>query len=336
MKRTLSVMALVACALTLVSCREKGPVNQIRVSGYVEATEVQVAPEVGGRIVELPVVEGQKVEAGTILARLDTADIQLALQRARAERQGADAQLRLLLAGARAEDIRQADAQRAAADADLAAARRDLSAADRDLERFEALMASNAGVQKQRDDAAARRDVGKERVKAAEERLRAASETVARLRAGARREEIDAARARVAVADAQIATLEKNLADTTLVAPVGGTITQKIADAGELAAPRVPVVVITDLDRVWANVYVDEPYVPRLTLGQAVALHTDAGGEPIEGTVTFIAAKAEFTPKNVQTADERSKLIFRLKVTAKNDTGVLKPGMPVEAAITLK
>jgi HlyD family secretion protein len=327
---------VIALALAGIACRDKGPVNQIRVSGYVEATDVQVSAEVGGRVLDLAVAEGDHVAAGAVIARIDTTDIDLALQRARAERQGADAQLRLLLAGARQEDVRQADAQRAAADADLAAARRDLVAADLDLRRFESLMAANAGVEKQRDDAAARRDVAKERVRSAEERVRAAAEVLARLKAGARREELDAARARVASTDAQIATLENNLKNTTLVAPVAGTVTQKLVDRGELVAPRTPVVTVTDLDHVWANVYVDEPLIPRVTLGQKVTLHTDAGGQPIQGTVTFVSPKAEFTPKNVQTTEERSKLVFRLKVTADNTNGVLKQGMPVEAEIALK
>ena len=156
------------------------PADQIRVSGYVEATEVRVAAEVGGRLIDLNVAEGNRVKAGDIVAQLDTADIALALQRAAAERQAADAQLRLLVAGARPEDIRQAEAQLAAADADLAAARQRLASAERDLKRFESLLASNSGAEKPRDDAATRRDVMRDRVNAGEQRVRAAAETVAR------------------------------------------------------------------------------------------------------------------------------------------------------------
>ncbi len=97
-------------------------------------------------------------------------------------------------------------------------------------------------------------------------------------------------------------------------------------------APRTPLVVVTDLDHAWANVYVDEPVVPRLRLGQKVTLVTDAG-QRLEGTITFISPKAEFTPRNVQTADERSRLVYRIKVSADNKEGVLKPGMPIEAEL---
>ena len=112
-------------------------------------------------------------------------------------------------------------------------------------------------------------------------------------------------------------------------------MTEKLADVGELVQPRAPLVVVTDLDHAWANVYVDEPVVPRLRLGQPATLVTDAGGGGIAGTVSYISEKAEFTPRNVQTADERSKLVYRVKVSVDNKDGVLKPGMPVEADIPL-
>jgi HlyD family secretion protein len=327
------ITALAVCAAVAGggACRDKPPADHIRVSGYVEATEVRVSPEVGGRLIDLKVAEGDRVKAGDIIAQLDTADIALALQRAAADRLAADAQLRLLLAGARSEDIRQAEAQLAAADAELAASKQELSSAERDLARFESLLASNSGAEKPRDDAATKRNVARDRVNAGEQRVRAAAETVARLKAGARREEIDAARARLAGVDAQIATLEKAKRDATVIAPAPGLITQKLVDEGELLAPRTPVVVVANLDEVWANVYVDEPLVPRVTLGQAATVFTDAGGPGIDGKVTFISPKAEFTPRNVQTADERSKLVFRVKVTVNNEKGVLKQGMPVEA-----
>ena len=326
-------LLFLAGALFASSCREAPPADRIRASGQVEATEVQVASQVGGRLERFPVVEGQRVEAGSVLAVLDTADTQLALARARAERDQADAQLRLLRAGSRPEDIRQAEAQVASADADIAAATADLAAAQADVERFESLLASNSGSRKQRDDAVARRDVGQARVRAAQERSRAASETLRRLRAGSRPEEVQAASARVAITDAQIATFEKSAADATVTAPISGVVTQTIAEAGELIAPRMPLLVITDLDRAWANVYVGEPDIPRLHIGQAATLFTDAGGAGIPGTISAIADKAEFTPRNVQTAEDRSKLVYRVKIAVDNKSGALKVGMPVEAEI---
>jgi HlyD family secretion protein len=325
-----------ALAATLFSggaaCRSTANQTAQRASGYVEATEVRVAPEVGGRVIEVAVAEGDSVTAGARVARLDTADVEIALRRARAERDQAVAQLQLLAAGARIEDVRQAGAQAQSAQADVAAAESELQSADADLQRFEALLKANAGSRKQRDDAATRREVAAARVAAARERTRAATEGLARLKSGARTQEIAGARARVAAVDAQIEALEKNARDAVLTSPVSGIVTSKLIDAGEIVSPRTPIVVITDLARPWANVYVDEPVVPRLRLGQKLTLVTDAG-QRLEGAITFISPRAEFTPRNVQTADERSRLVYRIKVTVENRDGVLKSGMPVEAEL---
>jgi HlyD family secretion protein len=326
------VIGAASMAAVAVGCRNGSDGGPLRASGYVEATEVRVAPEVGGRVVEMLVQEGDRLEVGATVAKLDTSDTQLLIRRAEAEREQALAQLALLRAGARPEDIRQAAAQLESAQADAHATESELESAAADLSRFEALLQSNSGSRKQRDDAATRREVAAAKVNAARERVKAAAEALARLKAGARPEEIAAARARVSIMEAHIASLEKSRADAVVTSPVAGIVTSRLIDAGEIVAPRTPLVVVTDLDRAWANVYVDEPIVPRLRLGQTVTLVTDAG-QRLEGAITFISPKAEFTPRNVQTADERSRLVYRIKVSADNRAGILKPGMPVEAEI---
>ncbi|CAN5810364.1 efflux RND transporter periplasmic adaptor subunit [soil metagenome] len=304
-----------------------------RASGYVEATEVRVAGEIGGRLLEVLAEEGKRVTTGDVLARVDTSDLQIALRRAQADKDQASAQLQVVQAGARPEDLRQAAAQTQSAQADVAAAEAERSAATADLQRFEALLQANAGSRKQRDDALTRQQVAQARVTSAIERVRAAEAGVARLRAGSRAEEIAAARTRVASTDVQIAAIEKSLADAVVRSPVSGVVTSKLVDAGEMLPPRAPIAVISNLEHAWANVYVDEPVVPLLKLGQAVTLVTDAG-QRVPGTISYISPRAEFTPRNVQTADQRSKLVYRIKVAVDNREGVLKPGMPVEAEIT--
>jgi HlyD family secretion protein len=326
----------IAVTLATAACGHDAPDNTLRVSGHVEATEVHVAAEVGGRVLELRVDEGARLNRGDVIATLDIRDTELQIRRARADRDAAVAQLRLLEAGSRIEDIRQSEAQVDAAAAEALAIQADLKAAQLDLDRFDALLKANAGSQKQRDDARARVDVTRERLRGAEERVRAARETVARLKQGARREEISAARARVAAGDAQIAVLEKASTDAQIVAPVAGIVTQKLVDAGEIVMRGTPIVVVTDLDHAWANLFVPEPMMPRVKLGQPATVVTDAGGEGLPGKVTFISPKAEFTPRNVQTAEERSKLVYRIKVTVDNRAGILKSGMPVDAELALQ
>jgi HlyD family secretion protein len=323
-------------ALTMVAaCTEEVPTDRIRVNGHAEATETRLAAEAGGRVLTLAVKEGDRVQPGQEVLTLDTRDVDLAVDRAKAERAGADAQLRLLLAGARSEDVRQAQAQVQTASSEAAATKAELESAEQDLARFETLLANNSGSRKQRDDAATRRDVARERVSSAASRLRTAEEAEAKLKAGARQEEIDAARARVAAVDAQIATLEKTRGDATLRAPIAGIITEKLVEVGEVIAPRAPALVVVDLDRAWADVFVPEPTVPQIKIGQSATVFTDAGGPGLTGTVSYISPKAEFTPRNVQTAEERSKLVYRVRIDVDNKDGVLKQGMPVEAEIPL-
>lgn len=321
--------------LAAVACRAPDDPNHLVASGHVEATDVRLAPEVGGRVVTFDLKEGDRIQAGSRVLTIDPADINLAIARARTEQASAEAQLRLVRASARPEDVRQAEAQVSAARADVASAEAEVESATADLKRFELLLERKSGAQKPRDDAATRVDVAKARLNGANERVAAAQAALARVNAGARAEEVAVAQTRVATAAASIATLEKQLADTTLNAPVGGIVTEKLVEAGEMVAPRTPVVVITDLDHAYADVYVPEPAVPRLKLGQAATLTTDAGGAGIPGTITYISPKAEFTPRNVQTAEERAKLVYRVRITVDNTSGVLKQGMPVDAQLAL-
>jgi HlyD family secretion protein len=326
------------------ACKKEAPTDRIRVSGHVEATETRLAAEAGGRILTLTVKEGDRVEQGQTILTLDTRDTQLQINKAKAEEVAAQAQLRLVQAGARVEDIRQAQSQVETARAEVAAARVELTAAGQDLDRFETLLKQNSGSQKQRDDAATRRDVARDRVTQAETRVRTAEEVVAKLKAGARPEEIDAARARVGTVTAQIAALEKGLHDATLQSPVAGTVTQKLVEVGEVIPPRAAAIVVVDLDHAWADVFVPEPTVPQIKIGQPASVFTDAPrpgsgqavGNGIAGTISFISPKAEFTPRNVQTAEERSKLVYRVRISVDNKDGVLKQGMPVEAEIPLR
>ena len=326
------VFALVVLA---AACAEKPPGVRLRVSGHVEATETRLAPEAGGRILTLTVKEGDRVQPGQIVLTLDTRDVELAINRAKAEEASAEAQLRLVQAGARIEDIRQAQSQIETARAETSAAKAELEAAEQDLTRFDTLLKNNSGSRKQRDDAATRRDVARDRVTSAESRVKTAEEVLSKLRAGARPEEVDTARARVATVAAQITSLEKGITDATLKSPIGGLVTEKLVEVGEIIAPRVPALIVVDLDHAWADVFVPEPTVPLIKIGQSAMVFTDAGGAGIAGTISYISPKAEFTPRNVQTAEERSKQVYRVRISVDNKEGVLKQGMPIEADIPI-
>jgi HlyD family secretion protein len=319
-RRTRAVPVALAMAAALLGggCRESQDAGLIVASGHVEATEVLVSSKAAGVIESRAVDEGQAVDAGQELARIDTTDTRLALAAARAERAQAEAELRLRLAGSRAFDVREARAQVARAEADLAGAQKD-------LDRMQGLLAAGSGTTKARDDAGTRRDLAKSALDAARERL-------GRLEAGFRREEKDAARARLDAAEARVAQLEQQLRDAVIVSPVKGVVTEKLAEQGELAARGTGIVVVTDLANAWLNAYVAETDLGRLRLGQEAEVVTD-DGQVRKGRVSFVASRAEFTPKNVQTRDERVKLVYRIKLALENGDGLFKPGMPATARL---
>ncbi len=319
MKTRDAVLAVVAVlGAASAGCRKAEDTASILAAGHVEATEVRISTKVAGTLLKLAVDEGTRVRAGQELARVDTTDTELELARARADRAQADAELRLRRAGSREEDVREAEAQVARSEADLAGAARD-------LERMEGLLASGSGTTQARDDARTRSDVARAGLAAARERLK-------RLKAGYRPEEIDAAAARVQAADARIAQLEQARKDAVIASPTAGVVTQKLSEQGELLAPGGGLVVVTDLGNAWLNVYVSETDLGRIRLDQEATVVTD-DGQTRKGRVSFVASQAEFTPKNVQTRDERVKLVYKVKVALDNGDGLFKPGMPAEARL---
>jgi HlyD family secretion protein len=233
MTRDLVAAPLFALAALSIGACQPAPQNVIpRASGYIEATDVHVSSKVAGRVAEVRVVEGQRVATGDIVVRLDTAETDLALARAKADRAGADAEWRLLKAGSRPEDIQQAEAQDAAATADGRSAEAEATAARADEARFGQLLKANAGSRKEYDDAVTRRDRAQEALKGAEDKRAAAAALADRLKAGARPEEIEQARARVAGADAQIASLEHDRAEAVIAAPLAGVISSRLVEPG--------------------------------------------------------------------------------------------------------
>jgi HlyD family secretion protein len=313
----LGAAGLAAGAVLAAGCGGAITKATIHASGHIEATEVRLAAKVGGRLLELPYREGDAVAAGAVVARFDTSDAEHELARARAELDGADAALRLLLAGTRAEDLRQAEQE-------LARAQAELDAAERDVTRLDALAERGTATVKARDDARTRREV-------AARATAAARAVLDKLAAGPRAQEIEAARARRAAAEATVAGISQRIADMTVTAPRAGVITGRTAEPGEVLPAGAPLSVLTDIAESWLTVYVDQPSLSRFALGDEVEVRVDGRTEPFAGKVTFVSPVAEFTPKNVQTPDERAKLVFRVKIILDNRDGVFKPGMPADA-----
>jgi HlyD family secretion protein len=306
--------------LAAAACRDQGPRDGISASGTIEAVSVNVGSKVSGEVRELLVEEGARVEPGDRLAVIDHDALDIQLRQARAGAELARAQLELLRSGARREDIQQAEEALKQAEASL-------KVAGDDARRMRELYEGGSVSLKLRDDAEARLIVSRAQRDSAVEALN-------KLRRLARPEEIRAAEARLAQALGAADLLERTIADCTISAPVAGVVTRKGLEAGELATPGATVVTIARLDSVHVMIYVTAQELGRVRLGDAVDVRIDSFPDrAFPGRVTYISPEAEFTPKNVQTRQDRVKLVFGVKVEIENREGLLKPGLPADALI---
>jgi len=291
-------------------------------SGTIECTQVDIAPQVTGRITVLTPQEGDAVRAGDLVARLDATDYELKRNEARAGVAVAAAQLDLLKAGSRKEDIERAREQ-------VIEAQAMAEAAASDLRRIGAIFQNGTATQKQMDDARAQAD----RTKAA---LAAAEQNFSKFEKGTREEEIRLAETQVAQAESRLAMAEKSVADCVITSSVNGVVTTRVHEEGEFVPVGAPLVTVSRLDEVWLSVYVPETALGGVKLGQKARVKIDGHPDFFEGEVTYISPIAEFTPRNVQTPDERAKLVYRVKITLANKEGIFKPGLPADGFLTEK
>ncbi|RPI36614.1 MAG: HlyD family efflux transporter periplasmic adaptor subunit [Nitrospiraceae bacterium] len=297
--------------------------GKLILSGNVEVTEVDAGFKYAGRVTELPVEEGQRVQLGDRLASLDSAELESQALQGRAYLDEARTKLEELRAGARPQEIEEAKANVRYADAEL-------SKAGKDHERAEVLF-KNGAISAQAMDAA------RKAYDSAASQHRKAVESLSLVQEGPRKEQIAAANYRVRQAAAGLRTIEERLKETVIFAPVSGVILRKNIERGETVAPGTPVCTIGDLETPWIKVYVREEKLGLVKLGQKAGISVDSYPNKIyEGRVTYIASEAEFTPKNIQTQEERVKLVFGVKVSVKNVNDELKPGMPADVKISLK
>lgn len=292
-----------------------------------------------------------ELRAGT--RREDMAQVEAQLHAARQVEQQARARYELVRAGPRTEEVEQVRAGLRQAEV----ARAD---AQRELTRLEALEAEGAVSRQQvdlqrtrRDSVAAARDAAQQRLTEAERgsraeeiaaaeaalnqtraQTKAARAALALAQAGPRVESIDAAQAKVKQAQAVVRAARDQFANATVRAPADGVVLEKVQEAGEFTSPGTTIVRLGLLDRPWLRVYVPEPTLGRVKLGQQAEVFTDTyPGKRYRGRVVEIAQEPEFTPKNVQTQEERVKLVFGVKIELKNPGQELKPGMPADAVI---
>jgi HlyD family secretion protein len=302
--------------------KKPAPANEITLSGNIEAHESLVSFKVQGRIVQLPVEEGQQVAQGAFLAQLEDADLKQKVRIDEAAVSVRESDLSLTLAGTRQQEIRAS--HQAVMDAQA-----DLDEKKLDNQRADTLYAKDEISMQDRDLAATALKRSEANFKAAGQRYNEAVE-------GSRKEDIAIARANLNQADADLGLSRINLTYTTLRAPSTGVITVRQAELGEVVSPGSPVVTLADLDHIWLRAYIAETDLGRIHWGQDATITTDTyPGKQYHGRISFISPDAEFTPKSVQTYQERVTLVYRIKIDIDNPNHELKPGMPADARLEL-
>lgn len=290
-------------------------------SGTVDATEIAAAFLVPGTLSKRPVDEGSRVKAGDLLAALDDRETVARLRQAEASQQAAEAHLKDLQQGYRPPEIAEARAQ-------LEQARANRANLDEEARRSNVLFDGGATSQQRRDKDRTAAIVASQQANAAQERLKL-------LQSGYRPETIQAARAQSEAAQAAVAAARVSLEDLQVSSPIDGVVTRKYAEVGETVGAGRPVVTVTDISRPWLRVYIPENEIGKVRLGAVAKVKVDTFPDrEFDGRVSYVSSQAEFTPKNVQTQEERVKLVFAVNVTVDNRDGTLKPGMPGDVYIS--
>ena len=306
---------------TLVSCDLiRDDKKEASLSGTVEIDSVKISSLAGGRIVELKLEEGRKVRKGDVVAMIDSKDLELELNRLEKVFKGANANLRLAYNGARKEDrkkvseiLRQSEIVK--------------DKAEREFERLKGLFEKGAVPEKQFDDS----KTAYEQAEAAYSQVMAENEKISN---GTRREQIDIARASVDQAKAAIDIIRKKISDCTVTSPIDGTVIHRLVEQGEIAGTGVPLGTVRDMSKAKVIVFLPEIELGKVKIGQKAHVVTDSyPDEFLSGSISFISESAEFTPKTIQTKDERIKTVYRAEVKIDNSKGILKAGMPVEVSL---
>ncbi|MBI4472150.1 MAG: efflux RND transporter periplasmic adaptor subunit [Acidobacteria bacterium] len=358
----------------------------LRASGIIEATEVDAAFQIGGKVVEVAVREGQSVKQEDVLARMAAEELEARGNQIQASLDGITSQTRQqqaalemrrgvvenqirqargqadaarmvaerLREGSRPQEIRVAEAAVTQAQAELERRRNEhqrmaklleagaISKQEYDVART-TLVSAESALQTARERLALTREgPRREEIAEADARLRSAEAGVGIAESGRKEIEIqqqvlEAARARERELRAQLEAARIQLGYTEVRSPLDGVVLLKNVESGEVVSPGTPVVTVGDIQNLWMNIYIPETQTGLVKLGQSVSVRVDSfPDETFGGKVTFISSESEFTPKTIQTLEERVKLVYRVKVSLENAQQKLKPGMPADAEIQLR
>jgi HlyD family secretion protein len=325
------------------------PDGLIQANGRIEGDHVTIASKFPGRIQKLLVREGATVTAGQMLIQLDDSQTNARVQQAKHAAEALEAQTEaahMTLSVLNLDvplAIERAEAQVAKAKDAVDKALSVEKEARSDARRFRDLAAKDEASIQQRDQAAMRWEVSQKDIASSRSALTQAVKELAQAELGwkrirAKESDVSALERQRDQAYAVLDEAESVLGDMTITAPTSGTVTTRMVDVGEVIAAGAPLLELVDLDHLYLKVYVPEVQIGKLRLDLPALIYTDAfPAQPFDATVRYIASKAEFTPKEVQTQDERVKLIYAVKLyLAANPDHRLTPGLPADAIVRWK
>jgi HlyD family secretion protein len=322
-KRVVPVVLVLGVVAVLVwkARNRNADADLLLASGTVEATQADLGFLAAGRIAAIAPREGDDVGAGAELATLEKSELESALEAARAQLSAAEARLRELQAGSRPEEIRSAQAGLTAAVARQEEAQAEAARSER--------LYQGGAMSRQAFDRAqtALSQATATRVQA--------EQALALAREGPRAETVSAQRALVEQARANFQRGQAALEQTIIHAPFGGRVTVRHREPGEVVPPGAPVITLLDPADRWVRIYVPENRVGRVSIGQPAEVRAGTFPDRVyKGEVVFVGDVAEFTPRNVQTAEERTRLVYPVKVRVTGDPDFdLKPGVPADVLL---
>lgn len=300
--------------------------DQLELYGNVDLRQVELPFNDSERIAAVLVQEGDRVHKGQVLARLDTSRLELQLAQMEAQAAAQRAVVERYHNGSRPEDVAQARAN-------LVSAQADAVNAHQQFERFTKLSGSSLGRAVSQQDL----DSAKAAVEVADAKVAVNQKALELEVAGPRKEDIAQAEAQLRDDDAQAALMRQKLADAQLLAPCSAIVRTRLMEPGEMASPQTPVFSLAVIDPKWVRAYVDESHLGQVHPGMAATVTTDSFPDrPISGWVGFISPIAEFTPKEVQSEELRTSLVYEIRVFVKDRGDELRLGMPATVHLSLR
>jgi len=296
--------------------------STIEATGTIETTTVDLSAKLQGTIESVAVNAGDTVSRGQVVAELSRSDLTAQRERDALAVLKAEAALADLQSGARDQEIKEA-----ALALDTTRVQHEQAAAD--LKRLESLYEAGAIPQAEYENAVNREKLAANQMEAARIRL-------SLLESGSRPQQVNAARVEVERSKAVLKAAEAVLEDLKIVAPIDGRVLSRNYEAGEYVNPGVPVMTIADLSDMWIRVYIPTTDLPHIKLGQQVTFTVSGADRIFQGVVEEIASKGEFTPKTIQTKQERANVVFGVKIRVRDADGALKPGMPADVVFGTK